>query len=34
MDFMKIWRNKITTDTKKNIIKGKCNCTYGEKKNL
>ena len=28
MDFMIIWRNKITTDTKKNIIKDKCNCTY------
>ena len=28
MDFMKIWKNNITKNTKKFIIKSKCNCTY------
>ena len=28
MDFMKIWKNDITKNTKKFIIKSKCNCTY------
>ena len=28
MDFMKIWNNQKTKDTKKFILKSKCNCTY------
>ena len=28
MDFMKIWNNNLTKNTKKFIIKSKCNCTY------
>ena len=28
MEFMKIWKNKTTADTKKWIKKSKCNCTY------
>ena len=28
MDFMKIWRNQITKETKKFILKSKCNCSY------
>ena len=28
MDFMKIWKNQITKDAKKYILKSKCNCTY------
>jgi len=28
MEFMKIWKNKTTMDTKKWIKKSKCNCTY------
>mgnify|MGYP001169480128 FL=1 len=28
MDFMKIWNNQKTKDTKNFILKSKCNCTY------
>ncbi len=28
MDFMKIWKNMKTTETKKEILKNNCNCTY------
>ena len=28
MDFMKIWNNNLTKNTKEFIIKSKCNCTY------
>ncbi len=28
MDFMKIWKNIKTTETKKEILKNNCNCTY------
>ena len=28
MNFMKIWKNNVTKETKKFIIKSKCNCTY------
>ena len=28
MNFMKIWKNSITKETKKNILNTKCNCTY------
>ena len=28
MNFMKIWNDKITKDTKDYILKSKCNCTY------
>ncbi len=28
MNFMKIWKNNITKETKDFIIKSKCNCTY------
>ena len=28
MNFMKIWNNKVTKNTKKFILQSKCNCTY------
>ena len=28
MDFMKIWKNAVTKETKNFILKSKCNCTY------
>ena len=28
MDFMKIWNAQKAKDTKKFILKSKCNCTY------